>query len=467
MIVKKFGGTSVQNAEAMNRIYNILKISNDKSIVLLSAVRGITDDLIKLVGLCAEFSACAKEDINDCIFSQNTIGLLLIKIQNVHLGIIQKLDISVDIKIIIQKKFFELFLQLKDVLSGIIRLHEKTKRNSDKVVAFGEMFSTLIFSEYIAAKELNSTFFDIKKVLYVKEDINSYSVDYETTRKKFNDHLSPLLDQYDIIITQGFICSDQDNHTRTLGRGGSDFSAAIIAKTADAEAIEIWTDVSGVFTADPRIVPNAKSIEELSFYQVRELSYFGAKVLHPDTILPAIEANIPIFVLNTFEHNARGTKIISQSSDDKPRINSIVLKENCLKSTFKSFNIESDSHVKKNIFNTINSKNIKNLYLLSSNNIINLLTENTNDVSCLLTELFSTYKGQYLQKNCDIICLSGENLSAIKHSNNAIAERFIHILNKFGSYELIFPLSDNSILVLVFDSSSKDIVLELHKEFFE
>ena len=219
--------------------------------------------------------------------------------------------------------------ELREYLHGIQVLEECTNESLDVVTSFGERLSTTIFAEALQTENLPAHFFDVRTVLKTNNNHQHAQVDFTQTNQLCSQLLAPFQQNKSIVVTQGFIGSTLEGVTTTLGRGGSDYSAAILGAAMQAQEIQIWTDVSGVYSADPRIVPEAKPITQLSFAEVRELALYGAKVLHPDTIAPAIDANIPVRVVNTFAPEEMGT-LITQSQPQEYSIHAVSALQSCI-----------------------------------------------------------------------------------------------------------------------------------------
>jgi aspartate kinase len=292
MIVMKFGGTSVQDAEAMRRVLSISHAYAGKKILMVSsACSGITSALLSL----ASDSVHIRDDE---------------RVQRIDEIVKRHLVISSELGLddAVTSHIYDIGTYLHEICEGIALLGECTDRSLDAISTCGELFSTRILSGLLV-KHHSVQWFDARKSLKTDGMHTKAQVDIEQTAMLANQHLKPLFLESDIIITQGFIGSDEKNATTTLGRGGSDYSAAIFGAVLQAEEIIIWTDVSGIASADPRVIPDTGYIESMSFDEARMLSFFGAKVLHPETILPAMKQDIPVHVRNTFKSGDRGTTI--------------------------------------------------------------------------------------------------------------------------------------------------------------
>jgi len=299
--VQKFGGTSVGNSYAINQVYDrVNESTSDVIIVVSSAMSKVTDLLIK----------CANLAINDIAKSL----LILDEIKNIHYSTIIELNINSKDAI---EGLDNYLSEIENVLIGINYISEITTKILDKIQSYGELLSTFIIYHYFIKFDKKCMLLDSREFIKTDSKYGEAKVDFEQTK----ENLSTLELQTDYIyILQGFVASDSIGNTTTLGRGGSDYSAAIIGSALkqnghNVKEIEIWTDVNGIMTADPREESDAKTIKEISYDEVLKLSYYGAKVIHPDTVKPAIENDIPVIVRNTFQPENLGTKILKTANN--------------------------------------------------------------------------------------------------------------------------------------------------------
>ena len=301
MNILKFGGSSVGSAEAIDKVKEILVKQKNPKGVVVSAMKGITDSL-ENTGQKA-----SKGDISYLdIFKE---------IENKHIGVIKKL-IKANNRVDILASSKKLLNNLEDLLHGIFLIKEFSNRSRDLVLSYGERLSASIISAYFNQEGLKTTFLDARSIIKTDDRFGNARVDFRATNKKVNAHYKSIKS---IPIITGFIASNDQGVTTTLGRGGSDYTAAIIAAALDADEIEIWTDVDGVLTADPKEVTNAFPLEKLSYNEAMELSYFGAKVIHPPTLQPAISKKIPLRIRNTFNPEFPGTLIQKSANELKSK----------------------------------------------------------------------------------------------------------------------------------------------------
>jgi bifunctional aspartokinase / homoserine dehydrogenase 1 len=299
MRVLKFGGSSVANAGNINKIVSILKerIQKEKLVVVVSALGGITDTLIDTVTLASKGDETYKDELH--------------KIESRHLEMVKELiPISQQSRLLsLVKKHCN---EIEDICNGVFLLQELTSRTMDRVMSYGELLSSQIISAKFQSEGFENKWVDARKIIVTNSHYEHAVVDFELTNEKIQNYFSNSEESF--FLVPGFIASDTNGITTTLGRGGSDYTASIIAAALDASALEIWTDVSGMMTADPRLVSTAKIIPHILYREAMELSHFGAKVVYPPTIQPVMRKNIPVWVKSTFAPEDFGTLIENNTS---------------------------------------------------------------------------------------------------------------------------------------------------------
>lgn len=299
MRVLKFGGSSVANAGNINKIVSILKerIQKEKLVVVVSALGGITDTLIDTVTLASKGDETYKDELH--------------KIESRHLEMVKELiPISQQSRLLsLVKKHCN---EIEDICNGVFLLQELTSRTRDRVMSYGELLSSQIISAKFQSEGFENKWVDARKIIVTNSHYEHAVVDFELTNEKIQNYFSQSEESF--FLVPGFIASDTHGITTTLGRGGSDYTASIIAAALDVTALEIWTDVSGMMTADPRLVSNAKIIPHILYREAMELSHFGAKVVYPPTIQPVMRKNIPVWVKSTFAPDDFGTLIENNTS---------------------------------------------------------------------------------------------------------------------------------------------------------
>lgn len=309
----------MKDATAMRRSAEIVK-REQSHLVVVSATYGTTNQLVEIskVAPVSDWKSCRK------IFT---------KIRERHLDLARELEVTSecveDIEAILN--------ELKTLAKGINLLRDCSPKAYDSLVAIGERLSSRIFTECLGQiwREKQVSCLDVREVMITDQNFNQARPLKETLKKKCSSKLIDAKYGHRAFVTQGFIGADEDGHTTTLGRGGSDFSAALLAWGSDANVLQIWTDVAGIATTDPRICPKASPISEITFSEASELANFGAKILHPATLAPAHELGIPVFVGSSYEPDSKGTWIYEET-ESKPLIRAMAMRKDQTLLTLKN-----------------------------------------------------------------------------------------------------------------------------------
>jgi len=293
MKIIKFGGSSVANPDNIRKVFAIIqdKLKQQEVAVVFSAFGGVTESLLTIARLAREGDQAYRD--------------MLQTLEEKHLDMVRQL-IAVQNQSTVMTFVKVRFNELEDLFHGIFLIKENSARTLDYVVSFGERLSTFILAEAFAAKGMKTQFLDARDVIRTNDRFGQARVDFEVTNQLIKDY---FLQHDGIKVITGFIASTAKGETTTLGRSGSDYTAAIFAGALGADDLEIWTDVSGVLTSDPKLVYTAFTIPQLSYNEAMELSHFGAKVIFPATMQPAMKKSIPIYIKNTFEPENPGTMI--------------------------------------------------------------------------------------------------------------------------------------------------------------
>src|SRR6266513_1067599 len=296
MIVVKFGGTSVGAVPQIDQAARIVQsLRESKPIVVVSAMGGVTDALLQ----AGEAAVTGQTQQRDDKLSE---------IRSRHDRAINELFKDRNVVHELQETHRGLWEEINKVFTGVSLLREMSPRSRDLISSFGERLIVPIFSRHLRSLGLESEPADAREFIVTSEASEFILIDFDETRKRCQK-LAKMAKSGVVPVVTGFICSTPAGITTTLGRGGSDYSASIIGGCIKADEIQIWTDVNGVMTADPRIVPDARVLDRVSYKEAAEMSYFGAKVLHPQTIMPAVDENIPLRIKNTFAPEMAGTLI--------------------------------------------------------------------------------------------------------------------------------------------------------------
>lgn len=446
MKVIKFGGTSVQFAHNMRLVKDIvLTYPDNELLVVLSACRGITDSLIEL-------SEASKNG------DRGEMSILINFIKSHHLQLIKELKMNDEFDAIATEKINSLIEELLLLIEGISLLRELTPHSRASVLSFGELLSTTIFATYLESIIDNVAFIDARKVMKVCENSHCGDAEFLITKDNISKvFFQNLKEGKNIQIIQGFIGYDDTGKTAVLSRGGSDCSAAVLGTALGVDEIHIWTDVSGIYTADPRYFPNAMSIKNMTYSQVKELAAFGAKVLHPDAILPAIKEQIPIRVLNTNEPGAKGT-LLNSTAGDEVELDALAMLNDL---HYISIDITIDkariAELYKMISEAIASTNDKYYIISQGVSSLSLLSDSNHLEDALRSNEFEFN----VKSGVSAICLSGKNLRSADSRN--IMTSISKSLN--SSDILLFEvLSDSALYVALGDKGEAEALYgKLHE----
>jgi aspartate kinase len=317
LVVMKFGGTSVEDPAAINRTAAIVagRVSAGKQpVVVVSAMAKVTDLLLRAAASAAQGDRTGALAISSRLRARHRdTACALMK---------SSAECSALCNLIEQK-----FDSLDEILRGLAAILELTPRISDLIVSYGERLSSRIIAAAFAEQGINASHVDARDVIITDSQFQKAAPIDALIEKRAAEHLRPLLNEGKVPVMGGFIASNEAGITTTLGRGGSDFTGALVGGALSADAIEIWTDVDGIMTSDPRVCPDALRVKVISFEEAAELAYFGAKVLHPATILPAVKKSIPVLVLNSRNPSNEGTRIVSVAPHCNSPFKSIAVKK--------------------------------------------------------------------------------------------------------------------------------------------
>lgn len=358
----------MQDAVALGKVKQIVEAhvgEPDGVVVVLSATSGTTSQILQLIQKATLSKSSTNEhstkDDNSTEVghstkngnftkndnpSKNEYSIraeLVVELEQIsarHIGIVHQLVQDGDVRATATEAVRKLCAELHKIILSVHTLGEYTPQTADEAASYGESISTCILFHALQANGIDAVLFDVRQIIKTNDKFQSAKVDFSESGIQTKLNLLSNAVTGRVFVTQGFIGSTADNITTTLGRGGSDYSAALIGAFTGSTEIKIYTDVSGVFSADPRVVPSAHPIASLSFDEVREMALYGAKVLHPDTIAPAVERGIPVRVLNTFAPDDLGTVITGQNSTTD-RLHAVCGLKNCVMLNGKSAEVDS------------------------------------------------------------------------------------------------------------------------------
>ena len=437
MKVLKFGGTSVGSVESIRNVKNILASREGKKVLVLSAMAGVTNKLVEITELIKA---------EDHLAIANIIAELKDKHENTIDALINEPDLNAQAKNFVNN----VLNNLKEICKS-----NYSERVYAEVVTTGETMLTYIFSTFLTNSGIQNNFLDAKEFMQVS---NLENPDTNLVGKLFQKSIENL-EASEIYITQGFVRIDAQNSISTLKRGGSDYSATILAAAVQAEEVQIWTDIDGFHNNDPRYVENTHAIAELSFEEASELAYFGAKILHPQTISPVIKKQIPLFLKNTFTPDLPGTRI---SAEIHTRgLKAISAKDGITAIKIKSNRMLMAHGFLKKIFEVFDKYETAIDMITTSEIAISLTIDDDRNLNEILKEL-NDYGEITVEKEHSIICIVGEGLIEDKSTS-----RLFELLNDISVRMISYGGSNNNISLLVDTKNKVQTLQGLNRKLFE
>jgi aspartate kinase len=452
LIIMKFGGTSVESAEAMKRVRKIIHESpGTATCVVLSACSGVTNELLRTGKVALAGNAEEAASVVQTITAR-------------HLAILNDLlpaEKQTEVKAAIDVWAGELL----SLVRGVSILGELTNRTLDILGSYGERFSSIIFEAYLRHSGIASALVDARTFMVTNAQFTQAIPDLVATGERLQQTVRPLLDKGLVVVTQGFIGATPGGVTTTIGRGGSDHSAALIGALLDASEIQIWTDVDGILTADPSVIPTARRIRIMSFREASELAYFGARVLHPETILPAIEKNIPVRVLNSRRPSSQGTLIVANPETTQHCIiKSVAYKENITLISIVSTRMFMAHGFLENVFNVFHKYRTV-VHTVATSDVSVSVT--VNDISHLteIKDELTRFATVTVNGGKAIVCVVGDNL----RNSVGIAVRILQPLsqNSVNINMISQGASEINVSFVIEESAVPVAIRALHTEFFD
>ena len=425
MKVMKFGGSSVRNAEMIRQVVQIALNSLDDAPVLVASAMGkTTDHLVELAIAAATGDAKASSALVDSL-------------ESFHLRESEQLvDMNRDPTL--RSDLAASFAELRSLVHGITLIRECSPRSRDALLSFGEQLSTRIVSAAARNAGCRTELVDARTLVRTDDVFGEASPDMEITAELVRGHLRPEAGL--LLVTQGFIASTADGVTTTLGRGGSDFTATILGAALGADSVEIWTDVDGIMSADPRVVDNARTIPVISYDEAAELAYFGAKVVHPYTILPAVKREIPVLVRNTGRPDEPGTRI--GGAGDRAGVRAIASKRGITLVTVKSSRMLNAYGFLRAIFAVFDQHGVSVDLVATSEVSVSVTVDNDRDLSAVKRDLERLGR-VIVQEEKTIISIVGRTLfedpSFVATVFDAVAPAHVRLVS-FGSSEINLSL---------------------------
>jgi aspartokinase/homoserine dehydrogenase 1 len=460
MQVIKFGGSSVANAESIKKVMDITRIilQRGNTIVVLSALGGVTDSLLKLGSMAAG--------------GDDTYRSVLQELETRHLDVVRSLlpiqQQSATLSLVKQQ-----FNQLEGLCDGVFLLRELSARTKDKMVSYGELLSSLIIAAAFQANQVPQHWLDSRALITTDSNFGLAAVQFAHTNFKIQQYLQT--NPSTLYIAPGFIAADEHQQTTTLGRGGSDYTAAIYAAAVDASVLEIWTDVSGMMTADPRLVQHPRPIPRISYQEAMELSHFGAKIIYPPTIQPVMVKNIPVWIKNTFAPNDFGTVIEKDSADSDSFIRGITSINTIALLSLEGSGMVGIPGFSKRLFQALASEGV-NVILITQSSSEHSICVGVNELDALRAKAavdlefaieISSGKVEPLQveTGLSILALVGEQMK----SHPGVSGKMFGVLGRNGINvrAIAQGSSEKNISAVLLAKDVRKAINVLHEEFFE
>ncbi|WP_419239434.1 lysine-sensitive aspartokinase 3 [Photobacterium leiognathi] len=446
LTVAKFGGTSVADFTAMSRSAKIVIANPDTKIVLISACSGVTNILVELAN-----------GVSDASTRQQRLQQLT----QTHQDVLDQLKQPSSI----QDAIYSL-------LDSVATLAEQaaiatSAQLTDQIVSHGELLSTYLFTQILVEQNAPAVRVDIRPIMRTDDQFGKAVPQPEQIKQQAETQLLPLLDG-NIVVSQGFIGSNSQGVTTTLGRGGSDYSAALVAEAVNASTLEIWTDVPGLYTTDPRITPAAQPIKEISFSEASEMANFGAKILHPSTLVPAVRQQIPVFVGSSKAPEQGGTWI-RQSVEDAPLFRALALRANQTMVTLTSLNMFHAYGFLAEVFRTLAEHKISVDLITTSEVSVSLTLDQTDTgggaptLPLKAVEELSQLCRVEVEQGLSLVALIGNQMSDTKGS----AKDIFGALEDHNLRMICYGASPHNLCFLINEDEAKDVVRTLHASLLE
>src|SRR5579871_5807636 len=439
MIVMKFGGTSVESKAAIERVAGIVRSRlRQRPVVVVSAMGRTTNKLLSIAAAAVagerERALTELEALRQAHLRESA-GLCTGEIE-------------------------EHFVELSELVRGLAVMGELTTRATDAISAYGERISSIVVAALFQGWGLDAVHLDSRKVIVTDRRHTQAAPLFPETNARLMATV-PALAERGVVVMGGFVGATEDGVTSTLGRGGSDYTASIVGAGIGADEIQIWTDVDGMLTADPTILPGGYRVKTCSFAEAAELAYFGAKVLHPATVLPAIEKNIPVRILNSRRPEVEGTLIVAQAPPCADPIRSIACKRNITLVNIVSTRMLMAHGFLRRIFEVFDRFETPVDMLATSEVSVSLTIDNTRALAAIEKEL-EAFADVSIEDNQAIVCMVGDN---IRHSPG-VSARVFRALNDINIRMISQGASLLNISLVLAAADVRGAVESLHREFF-
>jgi len=446
VVVMKFGGTSVEDAAAIQRLIAIVRSRlHEKPVVVVSALARVTDQLQE-AGQAA---------------AKGHLGAALATVRNIYVRHEELADSLVDGSAYgaLDRELRDDFRALESLLHYIERSRHLDLKSQDQLLGFGECFSSRLVKEALIKAEINAVHVDSRTCIVTDARHGQAAPVWDATNQQLQENLGSLLYADQVPVMGGFIASTADGVPTTLGRGGSDFSAAIVGAALCAARVEIWTDVDGIMTTDPKLCPDARVIRKMSFDEAAELAHFGAKVLHPATIAPAMRENIPVYVLNSRRPDGEGTEILARAKSAK-LVSAITAKKHVAAVEIDAPRV-IDAEMLRAVYSVFDRHSCSVDVMATSLGHMSLLVGSTAALPAIASDLREMAAVRW-ENHKALVCLVGENI----RRQPDVASRVFAAVSDMDVRFICQGASDRTISFLVEESKVEESVQRLHGLFF-
>jgi aspartate kinase len=445
----KFGGTSVGDAAAFERVTTMVGTYSDRrAVVVVSAMTKVTDALLGAFQLAKHGDlASAIDSLEPHLERHEAVLRTLIPSGNQN---------AFDEELALCRG------ELADLLMRVSRRSLPLAMMRDAIASYGEQLSSRLLTDLLRARDIPARHMDARRLIVTDDEYGAAQPIWEDTEPLLRVELEPLIASGEVPVMGGFIGASRGGETTTLGRGGSDYSAALVAAALNAKELQIWTDVTGVMTCDPRICSDARTVPVLSYDEAAELAYFGAKVLHPKTIKPAVDHRIPVRVCNTFDPVAQGTMVIAASGEAPSKIKSIAHKNNVTILRITSARMLGAYGFMSAIFQVFD-KHRTVIDVISTSEVSVALTLDTSEnIGPLLDDLRRLGDVQ-AESGFAVICVVGEGLRA----STGLASKIFSTIEDVNVALVSHGASSVNLTFVVAEDDVEKVITKLHKSFFK
>jgi len=444
----KFGGTSVGDVAAFERVFHIVSTQIEKHpVVVVSAMTRVTDALLNA------FDIAKKGDHTEGFASLGTHFDRHVEVAKNFFG--GGSSDAFDAELQFARE------ELSDLLIRTSRRSLPLSMLKDAIVSYGEQLSSRLLAEVLKTKGIKARQVDSRRLIVTDDEFGAAQPIWEETRELVRVELQPLIAADEVPIMGGFIAANRAGETTTLGRGGSDYSAAIVAAALEASELQIWTDVTGVMTCDPRICGDARTIPVLSYEEAAELAYFGAKVLHPKTIKPAVDHHIPVRVCNTFEPLETGTMVLAASGEAPNKIKSIAQKKNITILRITSARMLGAYGFMSAVFQVFDRHRTVIDVISTSEVSVALTLDNPDSVEKVVEDLRRLGDVE-IESGYAVICIVGEGLRA----STGMAAKIFSAIHDVNIALVSHGASGVNLTFVVKEDTAADVIKKLHNTFF-